>query len=80
MYKKIHSIDAYDISEEEYYELYKQPAAQMVVDAVMQYNELVSQSGYFADKNVNALLIKEAEEEKAKTFLERVFDIIQKRE
>ena len=80
MYKKIHSIDAYDISEKEYHELCKQPAAQLVVEAVMQYNELVSQSGYFTEKDTNALLIKEAEEEKAKAFLDGVFDIIQKRE
>lgn len=80
MYKKIQSIDAYDISEEEYHELCKQPAAQMVVEAVMQYNEIVSQSGHFADEDANALLIKEAEEEKAKAFLDGVFDIIQKRE
>jgi predicted metal-binding transcription factor (methanogenesis marker protein 9) len=80
MNKKIHSIDAYDISEEEYHELCKQRAAQRVVEAVTQYNELISQSGHFADKNVNVLLIKEAEEEEAKAFLDGVFDIIQKRE
>ncbi len=80
MYNRIHSRDVYDISEEEYHELCKQPAAQLVVEAVMQYNELVSQSGYFTEKDTNALLIKEAEEEKAKAFLDGVFDIIQKRE
>jgi vacuolar-type H+-ATPase subunit C/Vma6 len=80
MYKKIHSIDAYDISEEEFHELYKQPGAQMVVEAVRQYNELVSRSRHFEDKDINALLIKEAEEEDAKAFLDGVFDITQKRE
>ena len=80
MYKKIHSIDAYDISEEEYHELCKQPGAQMVVEAVRQYNDLVSQSGYFEDKDVNTLLIKETEEEDAKDFLDGVFDITQKGE
>ena len=80
MNKKKRSIDAYDISEDEFHELCKQPGAQMVVDAVRQYNELVSRSGHFEDKNVNALLIKEAEEEDAKAFLEGVFDITQKRE
>lgn len=80
MNKKKRSIDAYDISEDEFHELCKQPGAQMVVDAVRQYNELVSRSGHFEDKNVNALLIKEAEEEDAKAFLDGIFDITQKRE
>jgi hypothetical protein len=80
MYKKIHNIDAYDISEEEYQKLRKQPGAQMVVEAVRQYNELVSQSWHFEPKDMNALLIKEAEEEDAKAFLDGVFDITQKRE
>lgn len=80
MYKKIHRRDAYDISEEEYRELYKQPAAHMVVEAVRQYNELVSQSGHFEDKGANGFLIKEAEEEDAKAFLDWVFDITQKRD
>jgi hypothetical protein len=78
MNKKIHSIDTYDISEEEYNELCKQPGAQMVVEAVRQYNDLVSQLGYFEDKDVNALLIKE--EENAKVFLDGIFDITQNEE
>jgi hypothetical protein len=80
MYKKIHSIDAYDISDEEFHELCKQPGAQKVVEAVRQYNELVSRSGHSEDKDGNALFIKEAEEEDTKAFLDRVFDIAQKRE
>jgi hypothetical protein len=80
MYKKIHSKEAYDISEEECRELYKQPGAQLVAETVRQYNELVSQSWHFEDKEVNALLIKKAEEEDAKTFLDGIFDITQKRE
>ena len=80
MYKKIHSKDVNDISAEECYELYKQPGAQLVVEAVRRYNALVSQSGHFEYKDVNALLIKRAEEEDAKAFLEEVFDITQKRE
>jgi hypothetical protein len=80
MHKKKHWIDTYDISEEEYRKLYRQPAAHMVVEAVRQYNELMSQSGHFEDKDVNAFLIKEAEEEDAKAFLDWVFDITQKRD
>ena len=75
MYKKIHGIDTYNISEEEYHELCKQPGAQMVVEAVRQYNDLVSQSGHFEDKDVNVILIKE---EDAKAFLDGIFDITQK--
>ena len=80
MYKKIHTKEAYDISEEECRELYRQPGAQLVVKAVKQYNEMVSLSGHFEDKGVNALLIKNAEEEDAKAFLDGLFDITQKRE
>lgn len=71
--------DAYDISEEEYRELCKQPTAQMVVEAVMRYNELVSKSAHFKDNEVNELLIKAAEEEDAKVFLDGIFDIVEKR-
>jgi len=80
MYKKIPSIDAYHVSEEEYLKLCQQPAAQMIVEAVIEYNEFVSQSRHIEDKNGNPLLIKEAEEEDAKAFLDGVFDIIEKRE
>jgi hypothetical protein len=80
MNKKMHSKDAFDIPEEEYRELNKQPGAQLVVEAVRLYNELVSHSGYFDDKDVNALFIKKAEEEDAKAFLEGVFDITQNKE
>jgi len=80
MYKKIPSIDTYHISEEEYLKLCQQPAAQMVVEAVTQYNEFVSQSRHNEDKDGNPLLNKEAEEEDAKAFLDGVFDIVEKRE
>lgn len=79
MHKKMLSMDAYDISEEEYHELCTQPAAPMVVEAVRQYNELISQSRCFEDKEVNELLIKEAEEEEAKVFLDGIFDLAEKR-
>jgi predicted metal-binding transcription factor (methanogenesis marker protein 9) len=72
-------IDAYDISEEEYRELCKQPTAQMVVEAVTRYNELVSRSAYLEDYDVNELLIKAIEEEDAKVFLDEVFDKIEKK-
>jgi hypothetical protein len=70
-------MDAYDIPEEEYRELCKQPTAQMVVEAVTRYNELVSQSAHFEGSEVNELLIKAAEEEDAKVFLDGIFDIVE---
>jgi len=72
-------MEAYDISEEEYRELCKQPTAQMVVEAVIRYNELVSQSAHFEGNEVNELLIKATEEEDAKVFLDGIFDIVEKR-
>jgi hypothetical protein len=79
MNKKIHSRDAYDISEEEYHKLRMQPGAQMVVDAVRHYNELVSHSEFFENKDGNTLQLKEVEEKDAQAFLDGVFDITQKR-
>jgi hypothetical protein len=72
-------MDAFDISKEEYRMLCKQPTAQMVVEAVTRYNELVSRSAHFEGNEVNELLIKAAEEEDAKVFLDGIFDIIEKR-
>ncbi|MCI0500455.1 MAG: hypothetical protein L0Y61_01745 [Epsilonproteobacteria bacterium] len=72
-------MDVYDISEEEYRELCKQPTAQMVVEAVARYNELVSRSAYFEDYKSNELLIKATEEEDAKVFLDEIFDIMEKK-
>lgn len=80
MHKKTRTIDAYDISEEEYLKLCNQPTARRVIEAVTSYNELVSLSGYGESKNTNELLIKQAEEEATKAFLDGVFDIIQNRE
>ena len=78
MHKKIHSIESYEISEEEYQELCKQPAAQRVVEAVRQYNESISQARCVEDKEMNVLLMKEAEEEEAKVFLDGIFDLAEK--
>jgi hypothetical protein len=72
-------MDAYDISEEECRELYKQPTAQMVVEAITRYNELVSQSAHFKGNEVNELLMKATEEEDAKVFLDGIFDIVERR-
>jgi hypothetical protein len=82
MHKKKQRRDAFHIPAEGYPELYKLPSGitQMVADAVKQYNDMVSLSRHFDGKNVNELLIKEAEEEDTKVFLEGIFDIVQMRE
>jgi hypothetical protein len=62
-----------------YCKLHKQSSsvAQLVVDAVVQYNENEPQLGYFRRKDINERLIQEAEEEAAKVFLDGIFDTVQ---
>lgn len=81
MHKKNQRRDAYDLSEEEYRELFKQPAGltQLVVDAVTNYNQRVSLTRDVEGKGVNELVVKEAEEEAAKVFLDGIFDIIEQK-
>ena len=79
MYKNIHRINAQYISKEVNHERCKQPVdiTQMVVDAVVQYNEMLPLSRNFKRNDVNERLIKEAEEESAKMFLDGILDIVQ---
>ncbi|MBE3140214.1 MAG: hypothetical protein IMZ53_06495 [Thermoplasmata archaeon] len=79
MHKNTHRIDAH-IPEELYCELREQPGGitQMVVDAVVQYNEMLPRLGHFERQDVKERLIKEAEEEAAKVFLEGILDIVQR--
>ena len=81
MHKKNQRRDAYDLSEEEYRELFKQPAGltQMVVNAVANFNERVSLTRDAKGKDANELLVKEAEEEAAKVFLDGIFDIVEQK-
>lgn len=80
MHKNTHRMDAH-IPEELYCELRKQPSGitQMVVDAVAQYNEMLPRLGHFERQDVKERLIKEAEEEAAKVFLEGLMDMVKKR-
>jgi len=80
MHKNTHRLDAH-IPEELYRELYKQPGGitQMVVDAVAQYNQMLPRLAHFERKDVNERLIKEAEEEATKVFLEGLMDMVKKR-
>jgi hypothetical protein len=79
MHKNIHRLDAH-IPEELYRELSKQHGGitQTVVDAVAQYNQMLPRIGHFERKDVNERLIKEAEEEAAKVFLDGILDIVQR--
>jgi hypothetical protein len=82
MHKKKQRRDEYQITEDEYREICKQPIhiRQMVVDAVTHYNNMVSLSRNYESNDGNDLLIKEAEEQNAKVFLDGLLDIIEKRE
>ncbi len=77
MHKKKRWREIYNISDEEFCELCKQPTAQRVLEAVSQYNYRVSLSRHADDRNENDLRRQNAEEEDTKAFLDRVFDIIQ---
>jgi hypothetical protein len=81
MHKKKQRRDEYQITEDEYHEIAKQPAdiRQMVVDAVAHYNTMVSLSKNYEENDGKDLLIKEAEEQNAKVFLDGILDIIEKR-
>ena len=80
MHKNIHRINAPHISKELCREPRQQPShiAQMVVDAVAHYNEMLPLLEHFERKNVNDRLIKEAEEEAAKEFLDGILDMMQR--
>jgi hypothetical protein len=78
VHKNTHRINDPHISEEYNRELCKQPGGitQMVVDSVKQYNKTLPLVGHFERKDVNELLIKEAEEEAAKVFLDGILDSV----
>ena len=81
MHKNIHRINVPYISEELSYESYDRQdgITQIVVDAVMQYNEMSQLSEHFEGKGINERLIKEAEEEAAKVFLDGLLDIVERK-
>ena len=80
MHKNRHRINTTHISDEAYNELSMQPdgVAQLIVDAVVQYNKMLPLSDDFEGKDVNERLIQEAEEESAKVFLDGILDIMQR--
>jgi hypothetical protein len=81
MHKNTHRINAHYISEVFNHAHCKQPIdiTQMVVDAVVQYNEMLPLWRNFKGNDFNERLIKEAKEESAKVFLDGILDIIQRR-
>jgi hypothetical protein len=80
MHKNIHRINAPNISNGLYRKPRQQPCdiAQMVMDAVAQYNERLPLLEHFERKNVNERSIKEAEEEAAQVFLDGILDMMQR--
>lgn len=81
MHKNIHRINDPYISEEIYPEFSERQdgITQIVVDAVAQYNEMSQLPEHFEGKGINERLIKEAEEEAAKVFLDGILDIVERR-
>ncbi|MFA5102260.1 MAG: hypothetical protein WC525_03835 [Candidatus Thermoplasmatota archaeon] len=82
MHSKILRRDAYTSFNEDVLRLCQRPAgiAQQVVEAVAQYNEMVTRSRRWENTEGNELVIRAAEEEEAKVFLDGIFDIVQQRE
>jgi hypothetical protein len=80
MHKNIHRINAPSISKGLCREPRQQPSdiTQMVVDAVVQYNEMLPLLEHCERKYINDRLIKEAEEEAAKVFLDGILDMMQR--
>jgi hypothetical protein len=80
VHKNIHRIFARHIWKEVSHEDYNQLSkiTQMIVDAVERYNETLPLPGNLKIKDVDELVIKEAEEESAKVFLDGILDLAQK--
>ena len=77
MHKKKPWREIYNISDEEFCDLCKQPTAQRVLEAVSQYNHMITLSSHSDGRNENDLSQRNAEEEDTKAFLDKLFDIIQ---
>jgi hypothetical protein len=74
--------EAYTNLDEDVLGLCQQPAdiTRRVVEAVAQYNKMVTRSRCWGNAEGNDLAIRGAEEEEAKVFLDGLFDIVQQRE
>lgn len=82
MHRKMQRRDAYTNFNEDVVRLCQRPAGitQRVVEAVTQYNEMVTRPRRWENTEGNDLAIRAAEEEEAKVFLDGLFDIMQQRE
>jgi hypothetical protein len=80
MHKNIHRMNVSYISKGLGREPDQQPRdiSRMVMDAVVQYNEMVELSEPIEYKDVDERLVKEAEEESTKVFLDGILDMIQR--
>ncbi|VVB62111.1 Uncharacterised protein [uncultured archaeon] len=81
VHKNIPRIHAHHISEDLSNEHYKKidGITQMIVDAVSEYNEILPLLENFEGMDADECLIKEAEEEFAKVFLDGILNIVQRR-
>ena len=82
MYRTMQRRDASSNVDEDVLRLCHQPISitQRVVEAVAQYNKMVTGSRSWEDTLGNELAIRAAEEEEAKVFLDGLFDIVLQRE
>ena len=82
MHRMMQRRDVYTSFDEDVLRLGQQPAgiARRVVEAVAQYNEMVTRSRRWENTEGNEMAIRAAEEEEAKVFLDGLFDIVQQRE
>ncbi|MBN2599378.1 MAG: hypothetical protein JXA75_02470 [Candidatus Thermoplasmatota archaeon] len=74
--------DVYTSFDEDILRLCQQPAGitRRVVEAVAQYNEMVTRSSLWENTEGNEIAIRAVEEEEAKVFLDGLFAIVQQRE
>ena len=81
MQKNIRSVHVHHNTEELCNEHHEQinGITQMIVDAVEEYNMMLLVCGNFKCSDANELLMREAEEDSAKMFLDGVLDFIQRR-
>lgn len=81
MHKNSHRISAHHISDELSSKFYTQPdgITKMVMSAVAKYNKMLPLSRNFEDKVFDERLIRAAEEEADKVFLDGILDIMERK-
>jgi hypothetical protein len=81
MHENSHRISAHHISDEVSNKLYMQPdgITEMVMNAVAQYNKILPLSTNLEGKDADERLIRAAEEEADKVFLDGILDIMERK-